>query len=73
MPIYEYRCKDCGNRFEAIVPSSTSPAPACSSCGKKKPEKLISAPGSVGVASGSSPSSCPAAAEGACGAGSGFG
>ena len=73
MPIYEYRCSGCGNRFEAILPTSSSPRPPCTRCGKKKLEKLISAPGAVGVASNSAPASCPAAADGTCGAGSGFG
>ena len=55
MPIYEYRCSECGNRFEEILPSSSSPAPPCPSCGAKKIEKLISAPGAVGVAASPGP------------------
>jgi putative FmdB family regulatory protein len=73
MPIYEYRCSGCGSRFEKILPRSSSPAPPCPSCGAKKPEKLISAPGSVGVATSPGPSSCPASGADGCPAGSGFG
>jgi putative FmdB family regulatory protein len=30
MPLYEYECRTCGHRFEALVFRSTSPAcPAC--------------------------------------------
>lgn len=32
MPIYDFVC-DCGNRFEALIPSYASPAPACVACG----------------------------------------
>jgi putative FmdB family regulatory protein len=73
MPIYEYRCAKCGTRFEKIVRASSSPAPPCPECGAKKPEKLISAPGSVGVAAGGDRPACPAAGGGGCSAGSGFG
>jgi putative FmdB family regulatory protein len=73
MPIYEYRCSECGSRFEQILPRSSSPAPPCPHCGAKKPEKLISAPGAVGVAPSSRSPSCPASGGGGCPAGSGFG
>ncbi|MFD4249240.1 FmdB family zinc ribbon protein [Amycolatopsis thermoflava] len=48
MPIYDYAC-DCGNRFEALVPSSASPAPSCA-CGSS-PRRLPSAVRLGGVAS----------------------
>ena len=36
MPIYEYKCQDCGNRFEKLVRrSSDADALECPSCGKK--------------------------------------
>jgi putative FmdB family regulatory protein len=32
MPMFEYRCADCGREFEALVRSSTVPqCPACAS------------------------------------------
>jgi putative FmdB family regulatory protein len=36
MPIYEYRCEDCGTKFEKLVRrSSDVPEFACPSCGEK--------------------------------------
>ena len=40
MPIYEYRCVACDNRFELLVRNSVEPA--CPSCGALAPERLIS-------------------------------
>ncbi len=35
MPIYEYRCDDCGTKFEKLVRrASDSAGLACPSCGK---------------------------------------
>jgi len=33
MPVYEYRCEQCEERFEELLPSSTAPEPPCPSCG----------------------------------------
>lgn len=33
MPVYEYRCERCDERFEELLPSSTAPMPPCPSCG----------------------------------------
>ena len=33
MPIYEYRCEDCGNRFEKLV-RGVNPQVECPSCGQ---------------------------------------
>ena len=33
MPLYDYACS-CGARFEMMVPSWSSPAPGCPSCGE---------------------------------------
>jgi putative FmdB family regulatory protein len=36
MPIYEYRCEDCGTKFEKLVRrASDAPAVECPSCGQK--------------------------------------
>ena len=32
MPIYEFECAECGNRFEELMESGAD-APACPSCG----------------------------------------
>jgi putative FmdB family regulatory protein len=34
MPIYEYKCEDCGTKFEKLVRNSNLPELACPSCGK---------------------------------------
>ena len=42
MPIYEYRCEACGERYEEYLSTSDKPAPACPSCKSPKVERLIS-------------------------------
>jgi putative FmdB family regulatory protein len=43
MPIYEFRCKACGERFEALRPvGDRGTKLSCPECGKKGPEKLPS-------------------------------
>ena len=41
MPIYEYRCEDCGRQFEVIQKFSDEPLTTCASC-RGKLSKLIS-------------------------------
>jgi putative FmdB family regulatory protein len=41
MPIYEYRCLDCGHQFELMQKFSDPPAEACTSCSGTV-QKLIS-------------------------------
>jgi len=42
MPIYEYRCEACGERYEEYLATSDKPAPACPSCKSPKVERLLS-------------------------------
>jgi|SRR5690606_9744280 len=42
IPIYEYSCQSCGNRFELLVRKSEQGA--CPSCRSEKIERLISSP-----------------------------
>ena len=44
MPIYEYECKACGHRQEAIQKMSESPLVECAACKKPELKKLVSAP-----------------------------
>ena len=45
MPLYEYECDACGERFEVIQKSFSSPAPeACEKCGKGPVHRLQSSP-----------------------------
>ena len=44
MPIYEYRCRECGEKFEKLVRFGTSTSEIkCPECGGRRVEKLISA------------------------------
>lgn len=43
MPIYEYLCLDCGERYSKLVRSLTSLAePTCERCGSARARKLVS-------------------------------
>jgi putative FmdB family regulatory protein len=42
MPIYEYACKTCGERFELLVRGQMTPA--CPSCKGESLERLTSLP-----------------------------
>ncbi|MCG8401423.1 MAG: zinc ribbon domain-containing protein [Firmicutes bacterium] len=45
MPIYEFKCLDCGTITEVLVLSLTrGEGCACGKCGGKKTEKIISRP-----------------------------
>jgi len=54
MPIFEYRCRDCGTQFERIVGSADS-AVTCKECESPRVEKLLS----VFAVAGSSRSIAP--------------
>ncbi len=43
MPIYEYECKACGHRQEAIQKMSDDPLVDCPVCNKPELKKLVSA------------------------------
>jgi putative FmdB family regulatory protein len=45
MPIYEYRCTDCGFQDEYLQKVSEPQLTACPSCGKPTFRKLVSAAG----------------------------
>jgi putative FmdB family regulatory protein len=40
MPLYDYRCAQCGNTFEARH-SFNDAAPACPACSAPQPERII--------------------------------
>lgn len=44
MPMYEYQCEACGNRFEQIQKFSDPPPDVCPTCGERKLQKLMSSP-----------------------------
>ena len=41
MPIYEFECEDCGERFEELMGAEAG-APACPACGAVRTRRLIS-------------------------------
>lgn len=45
MPIYEYRCGDCGHEFETIQKISEDPLTVCPACNENALVKKISAAG----------------------------
>jgi len=45
MPIYEYRCADCGFQNEYLQKVSEPPMTVCPSCGKESFRKLLTAAG----------------------------
>lgn len=65
MPLFEFKCRDCGTTFEKIVPSSNTRV-VCRKCESSKVEKLLSV-FAVGGASRSAASVEPGPC-GACGA-----
>ena len=60
MPIYEYRCEDCGKITEIFFKGKGDNQPiVCSHCGSGRLKKMVSAPGAVIMGdSGSEGSTC---------------
>ncbi len=62
MPIYEYKCGDCGAKFEQLTSHAKADSVACRECGSDQTQRLLSVFG-VTSAAGSASSPC---ADGAC-------
>lgn len=62
MPLFEYRCRDCGERFEKIVASHTVEV-GRKKCNSPRVDKLLSV-----FAVGGSPRSAASSETGPCGA-----
>lgn len=58
MPLYKYRCAQCGHIMEVLEKMNASDQHACEKCGERRIEKMMSA-FSVGAASGTSGGVCP--------------
>ena len=73
MPLYEYRCADCGKRFEILQRlGETGEGLICPSCGHSKLAKQFSTFAAATASSDSAPH-CQSNPGGGCGAGAGFG
>ena len=60
MPIFDYKCNNCGDKFEELVLSKYDEPEKCPSCTDQKIEKLMSAPAALTFHSISNSSSeCP--------------
>ena len=68
MPIYDYRCKECGTEFEKMVRlSEADRSPLCPQCGSQDTRKQITT-----FASLNSTSSTRGSSSSSCGSGGGF-
>jgi len=72
MPLFEYKCRECGTKFEKIVPSSSTKV-VCKKCESSRVEKLLSVFAVVGSSRSQASfepgpcGSCGAAQRGMCG------
>lgn len=57
MPVYDYRCNDCGNITEVFVQNSESKAYKCVNCGSQSMEKLFSSSYMIKMGTQSAPES----------------
>jgi putative FmdB family regulatory protein len=44
VPFYEYRCAECGHRFEVLQRMSDEPVSTCESCAAEAAERVLFAP-----------------------------
>jgi putative FmdB family regulatory protein len=59
MPVYEYRCEECGEGFELFVRSLSQKAdPVCPKCKSRRVKKAVSLFGVGGVGSSASAAAC---------------
>ena len=71
MPLYEFRCADCGQIFDRLQPFDAE-SPSCAECGSAEVNRLISLIGGLvgsGSASGGTSSSIGGGGGGGCGCG----
>ncbi|HAN86613.1 MAG TPA: FmdB family transcriptional regulator [Firmicutes bacterium] len=68
MPIFEYKCAKCGDKFEELVTACCTEV-KCPKCGSKEVSKLFSAFGfkSGSTFASSSGGSCGSCSGGSCG------
>jgi putative FmdB family regulatory protein len=59
MPIFEFRCEDCGRSFELLQLAAGAMASACIHCGGTRTRKLYSAFATTSASSAASVSEAP--------------
>jgi putative FmdB family regulatory protein len=52
MPVYEYQCKNCGQRFEKIQPVTSDPLSECMLCGQGPIRRVLHPVGVIFKGSG---------------------
>ncbi|HVO76055.1 MAG TPA: FmdB family zinc ribbon protein [Ignavibacteriaceae bacterium] len=52
MPTYEYKCAQCGNKFEIFQPMNADPVKTCPKCGGKVKRLIGSGAGPIFKGSG---------------------
>lgn len=63
MPLYEYLCRECGSRVEAMRRmSERENGPACVSCGSERMELALSASAFLGGSGGGAGGACSTSA-----------
>ncbi len=65
MPIYEFRCDDCGEKFDQLCRYNWQSAVTCPACNSGKLEKLWSQFASVGQSKGMM-AGCDACSRNSC-------
>jgi putative FmdB family regulatory protein len=60
MPIYEFRCEECGEIQEVIWPPGSSPeeAPICPKCGSQRTSRILSPHSAIGAGSHTQKTCC---------------
>lgn len=63
MPIYDFKCQDCGKVSEILIRGTEGQAIRCTGCGSESMEKLISASYMIKTEAPISGSTCCGSAE----------
>lgn len=63
MPLYEYDCTACGERFDRLTTTDSADSAACPKCGSVKVKRLLSVIAGLG---GRADAPAPVCGRGAC-------
>ena len=63
MPIYDFKCQDCGEVSEILVRGADSQPARCTSCGSENLERLVSASYMIKTEAPASGTTCCGRAE----------